>query len=115
MNEAVIECNKDDIFKKAVINSYIGKKMLESSNFVGVIITVKRLKSQYDNMRNTYYNIPDDLLLHVFRKRAGLSAPGKSLDGWYGNDIFHTFGQYLSGFVRMYEATGDTQVLKKTS
>lgn len=62
-------------------------------------------------MRNTYYNISDDSLLHV----SALSAPGKSLDGWYGNDIFHTFGQYLSGFVRMYEATGDTQVLKKTS
>ena len=39
--------------------------------------------------------------------RAGKPAPGLDLGGWYSDDVFHVFGQILSGLARLYAATGD--------
>jgi len=69
------------------------------------------LKRQFDEVCNYYYNIPNDNLLKPFRERAGLAAPGKDMGGVY---ITHCpFGQFLSGYARMYAATKDEKYRKK--
>ncbi|WP_207660874.1 hypothetical protein, partial [Eisenbergiella massiliensis] len=59
----------------------------------------------------TYLAIPNDSLLQIFRKTAGLDAPGESLMGWYGNGAStfgaSTFGQKLGAFAKLYAVTGD--------
>jgi uncharacterized protein len=91
--------------------------LLEPFDYSGVRLLDGRLKSQYDAMRDYYFAIPDDDILKGFRARAGLSAPGTDLGGWYSGeprrtwwsrgDTFNTFGQWLSGMARMSKATGD--------
>jgi DUF1680 family protein len=65
------------------------------------------LRRQVDAAREDYLRIPDDDLLKGFRRRAGKPAPGVDLGGWYSSDIFHVFGQILSGLARLHAATGD--------
>ena len=69
----------------------------------------------------------EDSLLKPFRQRAGLSAPGDDMGGWYswapisdlnkpGDNGFapgHSFGQYLSALSRYYAATGDRATQEK--
>lgn len=86
---------------------------MEAFDFSSVTITDSRLLNQFGSTLLTYLEIPNDSLLYGFRKRAGMDAPGKSLEGWYGDDIFNTFGQYLSGFARMYAVSKDPELLCK--
>lgn len=73
-----------------------------------VRLTGGRLKQQLDETTELYLNISNDDLLKGFRERAGLPTHGaRDLGGWYSNDVFHTFGQYLSGLSRLYAATGN--------
>lgn len=60
----------------------------------------------------TYLAIPNDALLHVFRKQAGLDAPGVSLTGWYGYNG-GSFGQKLGAFAKLYAVTGDYRLKEK--
>src|SRR3989304_3264090 len=73
---------------------YRGRRVLES-----------RWLKQYQAARDLFYKLPDDNLLKGFRERAGLPAPGVSLGGWYGQDAFNIFPQWLSGMARMSAAT----------
>lgn len=66
-----------------------------------------------DETKAYYLAIPNDDLLLGFRRRAGKPAPGKELGGWYSQDVFHVFGQILSGLARMYGATGDPACKRK--
>ena len=86
---------------------------LNGFDFYGINLLDERLKKQLSETVETYLAIPVDSLLHGFRERYGLSAPGVSLGGWYGDDIFNAFGQYLSGFARMYAATGDCRLIDR--
>ncbi len=86
---------------------------LEPFGYEGVRLLDGMLKKQYEATRDFYYNIPDDDILLGFRQRAGLPAPGKALPGWYGGDVFNTFGQWLSGMARMSKATGDQAIRAK--
>ena len=52
-------------------------------------------------------------MLKGFRRRAGKPAPGAELGGWYSSDIFHVFGQILSGLARLHAATGDPACREK--
>ena len=72
-----------------------------------------RLRRQVDAARDDYLRIPNDDLLKGFRQRAGKPAPGADLGGWYSSDIFHVFGQILSGLARLYAATGDPACREK--
>ena len=81
--------------------------MLQSFDYRGVTLEDGPLKRQFDSVREYYLRIPNDDLLKGFRQRAGQFAPGTDLGGWYSSDIFHIFGQVLSGLARMYAATGD--------
>lgn len=61
-------------------------------------------------------NLTDDALLKPFRVRAGVSAPGEDLGGWYDAYAYapgHTFGQWMSGFSRYYSITGDVRAQAK--
>lgn len=72
--------------------------------------------SLWENQRTetieTYLAIPNDALLHYFRKQAGLDAPGESLLGWYGNNA-GSFGQKLGAFAKLYAVTGDYRLKEK--
>lgn len=70
----------------------------------------------------------EDALLKPFRQRAGLSAPGPDLGGWYnfserfvpGRDMHgfilgHSFGQYVSALARLSLITGDAATRAKVA
>ncbi len=63
------------------------------------------LKRQFDEVSDYYYNLSNDDLLKPYRERAGIAAPGKNMGGVY---VEHgPFGQFLSGYARIYAATKD--------
>jgi DUF1680 family protein len=85
---------------------------LQSANYSNVYLSDSHWKQQFDETVETYLNIPNDSLLNIFRTRAGLPAPGKTLVGWYGRGA-STFGQKLGAFAKMYKATGDMRIKQK--
>jgi DUF1680 family protein len=77
------------------------------------------MRQQFDANHALFLGLNEDMLLKPFRQRAGQSAPGDDMGGWYDNsDEFdphgsfhgfvpgHSFGQYLSGLARAYAVTG---------
>jgi DUF1680 family protein len=88
-------------------------RLLRSFDYHGVTLEDGSLKRQFDEVRDYYLHIPNDNLLKGFRQRAGRSAPGTEMGGWYSADIFHIFGQILSGLARMVAATGDPACKRK--
>lgn len=78
--------------------------------YADVQLTGGPLKAQYDRIHAHYLALDDDRLLQVFRRKAGLPAPGAPMGGWYDTDGFvpgGTFGQYVSGLARIGASTGD--------
>jgi uncharacterized protein len=92
-----------------------GKRLLENFDFHGVTLDAGPLRKQVDEAREDYLRIPNDDLLEGFRQRAGLPAPGQDLGGWYSGDVFHVFGQIISGLSRLYAATGDPACREKVN
>ena len=86
---------------------------LENFDYRGVKLDGGRMREHLDEVCDEYLRIPNDDLLIGFRKRAGLPAPGRELGGWYTDDVFHPFGQYLSGLSRLYAATGNAACREK--
>lgn len=91
------------------------KVYLEPFDYQGVRLLDGMLKSQYDHTRDYYFKISNDDILHGFRLRAGLPAPGQAMGGWAQDDTSGVFGQWLSGMARMYKATGDTEMQEKAT
>jgi hypothetical protein len=89
------------------------RRVLLPFDYAGVRLTDGMLKRQQDEAKEFYLRIPNDDLLLGFRRRAGLPHPGHELGGWYGDDVFHVFGQILSGLARLYAATGDPECKEK--
>jgi hypothetical protein len=100
------------------------RRFMEPFDYNGVRLLDSRFKSQYDTMRDYYFNINDDSALKGFRVRAGLRGLGEDLGGWYSGDpnrrtwwsmgdTFNTFGQWLSGMARMSRATNDDAMRRK--
>jgi uncharacterized protein len=83
---------------------------LEAFDYSGVRLFDGMLRAQTHYARDLFLRIPDDNLLHGFRARDGRPAPGTSLGGWYGDDLFHAFGQYISGMARLSKALGDREL-----
>lgn len=82
-----------------------GRRLLEPLNYQGVTLTQGRLARQFEEVCEYYLHIPNDDLLKPYRQRAGINAPGADMGGCY---VGHNpFGQFLSGFARMYAATRD--------
>lgn len=90
-----------------------GQRVLEPFDYHGVVLNDGPLLRQVLEVREDYLRFPNDDLLKGFRARAGLLAPGTDLGGWYKDDVFHVFGQILSGLARMYAATGDEACRQK--
>ncbi|RLC38313.1 MAG: hypothetical protein DRH33_04690 [Candidatus Nealsonbacteria bacterium] len=96
-------------------------KAIASFNYSSVELKESMFKNQFEQMKQYYLAIPNDDILKGFRERAGLSAPGQNLGGWYTGDvswlststIFNTFGQWLGALARIYKVTNDTAVLNK--
>jgi len=84
------------------------RRLLEPFGYAGARPMDGMLRRQYLATREYFYNLPDDDILKGFRKRAGLPAPGNAAGAWGAEDLGPLFGQFLSGMVRMYKATGDT-------
>jgi hypothetical protein len=84
-----------------------GRALLATFGYRGISIDGGPLREQLDRVRAFYLRIPDDDLLKGFRARAGKPAPGLGMGGWYSSDVFHVFGQILSGLARMHAVTGD--------
>lgn len=88
---------------------------LSTFDYRGVELWDERLLKQFNQTKETYLNLDEHALLYGFRRRAGRPAPGKSLGGWYGDDVFNAFGQYLSGLSKMYAASGDARLREKAA
>ena len=89
-----------------------GEMLLKPFDFHGVTLDDGELKRQFDEVRHDYLSIPNDDLLKVYRKAAGLPAPGLQFGGWWG-DTGGSFSQIVSGLARMYAATGDPACREK--
>ena len=85
---------------------------LRDFRYQGVELKNSLWERQRRETIETYLAIPNDSLLHIFRKTAGLDAPGESLMGWYGHGA-STFGQKLGAFAKLYAVTGDYRLKEK--
>ncbi len=92
-----------------------GQRRLQNFDYRGVTIDGGRFRLLIDTARDDYLRIPNDDLLKGFRQRAGLPAPGNNLGGWYSGDVFHVFGQIVSGLARLHAATGDPSCRDKVN
>ncbi|HTX00647.1 MAG TPA: beta-L-arabinofuranosidase domain-containing protein, partial [Acidimicrobiales bacterium] len=86
---------------------------LETFDYRGVRLLPSRWLDQYWQTREYDYEVSNDDILHGYRVAAGLPAPGKTLGGWCAKNSDVIFGQWLSGFARMYCATGDREIRDK--
>lgn len=93
-----------------------GERVLLPFDYRGVTLESGVLQKQYLEVRDYYMALPNDNILHQFRKRAGLSAPGKKLGGGpHGGGSVDKLGQWLSGLSRFYASTGDIQIRDKVN
>lgn len=91
------------------------RNRIAAFDYDGVRLSDSRWRRQVAGAREFYLGVPNDDILHGFRQAAGLSAPGKPLGGWCRENSSTVFGQWLSGFARLYRATGDRALLDKAS
>jgi DUF1680 family protein len=91
------------------------QRKLQSLGYDNVRLTRGPLKEQYDHTLNFFLNLEDDRILKVYRQKAGLSAPGPDMGGWYNADGFgpgHGLGQWMSALSR-FAAAGSTEAKAK--
>ena len=96
------------------------REKLSLFRYSEVKLTGGPLKEQFDRIHAAYLALDEDRLLKLYRLRAGLPAPGQDMGGWYdpGGEAFapgHSFGQYISGLARFYDATGDAATRAKVN
>ena len=100
--------------------------LLTPFDLAGVRLKPGMFECQFEQMRSYFLGLSNDSILKGFRERAGLSAPGSPLGGWYSADmplplmfparpttLCSTFGQWLGVFARIYRATGDGEARSK--
>jgi hypothetical protein len=102
--------------------NFLTRQVIHPLDFEGVKLAPSRFQTQFEEAVKYFVAIPNDDILLGFRKRAGLPHPGNELGGWYSNDgsftpdydeIFNTFGQWISALSRMYAVTKNEQILAK--
>jgi len=92
------------------------KLLLEPFEYNEVKLQESPLKKQFNEVEADYLAIPNDEILKGFRERAGLPANGaKDMGGWYTNDVFHVFGQFVSGMSRLYAVSGNEAMKTKVN
>ena len=94
---------------KAAAGAETSRSRLTTFAYSDVKLLDGPVKRQYDKTHQFFLKLDDDRLLKVYRKRAGLPAPGEDMGGWYEADGLTPgcFGQYLSALARFGNATGD--------
>jgi DUF1680 family protein len=101
--------------RASLVSSPGGSAALEPFDYRGVRLLPSRWLDQYQQTRDYYLTVSNDDILNGYRVAAGLPAPGKPLGGWCAKNSDEVFGQWLSGFSRMYCATGDQAVRDKAA
>ncbi|MGV3540175.1 MAG: beta-L-arabinofuranosidase domain-containing protein [Rufibacter sp.] len=92
------------------------KLVLEPFEYHEVKLQDSPLQRQFKEVEAYYLAISNDDLLKGFRERAGLPTyGGKDLGGWYSRDLFHVFGQLLSGMSRLYAVSGNEAMKTKVN
>ena len=86
---------------------------LETFDLDGVTLLPGRLRDQVERARQVYLGLPDDDVLHGFRRQAGLPAPGTGMRGWCAETSAVIFGQLLSGMARLGRALDDAELTEK--
>jgi len=71
---------------KAIGQSSPSKQKLSTFAYSDVKLLDGPLRRQYDWTHRLFLKLDDDRLLKVYRKRAGLPAPGEDMGGWYEPD-----------------------------
>ena len=90
------------------------KKALNADGYGKVQLLDGMHKEQLMYLSEMLYQIPDDSLLFCFRNRNQKVAPGKPLNGWYGEGFYNNFGQFIAAYSRMAAALGDIRFREKT-
>ena len=80
--------------------------VLRSLGYAGRVRLHGPLGERIADAAETYLGLSVDDVLHGFRRRAGLPAPGKGLTGWSRTTSEPTFGQWLSGLARLAVTAG---------
>jgi len=86
---------------------------INAFEYRNVMLKPSHWKEQFDRSVEYYLNIPNNGLLYIFRSKAGLPAPGQTLDGWYGAGVFNIFGQVLGALAKMHRVIGDVRLKEK--
>lgn len=92
-----------------------GRARIEPFDYRGVRLLGSRWRDQYRQSRDYFCSVLDDDILKGYRTAAGIPAPGQTLGGWCAKNSDTVFGQWLSGFARMYCATGDRAMRDKAA
>ena len=90
-----------------------GRNALGAFDYEGVALLASRFRRQVEQAVETYGSLPDDSILHGFRRQAGMPAPGEPMRGWCATSSSVIFGQLLSSYVRLGKATGDAELVQK--
>jgi len=101
-------------------------KPLSQFGYEDVELLEGPMSRQFHANHALFLALDDDKLLKPFRQRAGLTAPGEDMGGWYDNAAEfdphgtfhgfipgHSFGQYLSGLSRAAAVTGSQPTKEK--
>ncbi len=85
----------------------------EPFEYQSVHLEPSRWQRQMAAARAFYLSVPDDDILHGFRRAAGQPSPGKPLGGWCGENSDTVFGQWLSGMLRLSRMLRDDAMRRK--
>ena len=94
------------------MNTKSSLNIIKATDYSNVTLKNSHWKRQLDKTIELYLNIPNDDLLHIFRRKAGLESDSQGLTGWYGANA-STFGQKLGAFAKLYRVTGDFRLKVK--
>jgi len=93
-----------------------GRRLLREFDYSQVRLTTGPVAEMYRRMQAHFLALDEDRLLKVYRQRAGMTAPGRDMGGWYDADGFvpgHLIGQFISGLSRIHACTGDAAAAAK--
>jgi len=85
-------------------------KPLQEFGYGDVELAPGRMQNQFDETQTVLLGMDEDSLLKPWRLRAGLTAPGAPMGGWYDEGAFDpagTFGQWISALSRGYAVNGN--------
>jgi uncharacterized protein len=92
----------------------VSTEALQAFPYGAVQLTNGPLKRQFDENHSFFLHLSEDRLLKIYRRRAGLPAPGENMGGWYDDFCPGAhFGQYVSALARFAAATNSDETRAK--